>query len=324
MPIIAKRPVMNPLILAVNLWNPGHISGLSILLVAFLLGIVHGITPDEHTWPITFSYAISGYSSKKGLKAGLIFSLAFTLQRAIASELAYLGFSYIFTFTSVDYVVYIVVGLVMAIAGVMIVHRGSPLHLHLPVLRGYNKSSLHGGNHSENDRPTWIDDPRPWMPAVHGFIAGWGFGAFALILYTTLSPAMPSVYLGWVPGAIFGIGTMVVQAAAGTFFGWWASRRGLSENAIRQIALRTAANTLKWGGVAFLLGGIFGLAFPGLAGTSITTGIHVHNLDHLGLPIILVIVAVVLVGFTTLAQETRAWRKLATVSEPDALDANSR
>ncbi|MCL4435066.1 MAG: hypothetical protein M1399_09990 [Actinobacteria bacterium] len=305
---------MSTAIFAVNLWNPAHVGGLAILLIAFLLGVVHGITPDEHTWPITFSYAIGGYSTKKGLRAGLIFSFAFTLQRAIASELAYLGFSRIFTFGSVDYVVYIVVGLVMAVAGVMIVHRGRPFHLHLPGLASYKKSSLHTGTHVENDRPAWIDDPRPWMPAVHGFIAGWGFGAFALILYTTLSPAMHSIYLGWVPGALFGIGTMVVQVIAGMFFGWWASRRGLSEDAIRQVALRTAANTLKWGGLAFLSGGIFGLAFPGLAGTTVSTGIHVHNLDHLGLPIVLVIVAVVLVGFITLAREMRAWKEKEAVS----------
>ena len=204
----------------------------------------------------------------------------------------------------------------------MIVHRGHPFHLHLPGLASYKKSSLHTGTHVENDRPAWIDDPRPWMPAVHGFIAGWGFGAFALILYTTLSPAMHSIYLGWVPGALFGIGTMVVQVIAGMFFGWWASRRGLSEAAIRQVALRTAANTLKWGGLAFLSGGIFGLAFPSLAGATVSTGIHVHNLDHLGLPIVLVIVAVVLVGFVTLAREMRAWKEkeAASVTEPVSLE----
>ena len=29
-----------------------------LLLSAFLLGVLHGVTPDEHTWPITLSYAI--------------------------------------------------------------------------------------------------------------------------------------------------------------------------------------------------------------------------------------------------------------------------
>ena len=38
------------------------------LLKAFLLGLLHGVTPDEHTWPIVFSYAIGGYSTWRGLR----------------------------------------------------------------------------------------------------------------------------------------------------------------------------------------------------------------------------------------------------------------
>ena len=60
----------------VNLWDPTHVSFTADLVTAFLLGIVHGITPDEHTWPITFSYAIGGYSTARGLRAGLLFSAA--------------------------------------------------------------------------------------------------------------------------------------------------------------------------------------------------------------------------------------------------------
>jgi ABC-type nickel/cobalt efflux system permease component RcnA len=63
------------LILALDLWNP-HV-GLAlwaVLVTAFLLGMVHGITPDEHTWPITFSYAVGGYSSRAGMRNALIFS----------------------------------------------------------------------------------------------------------------------------------------------------------------------------------------------------------------------------------------------------------
>ncbi len=41
------------------------------LLTAYLLGVVHGITPDEHTWPITFSYSLGSYSAKKGFLIGL-------------------------------------------------------------------------------------------------------------------------------------------------------------------------------------------------------------------------------------------------------------
>src|SRR5436190_23056712 len=71
--------------------EPAHAALAVNLLTAFLLGLVHGITPDEHTWPITFSYAIGSYSTRRGLRVGLIFSLAFAVQQALASELAYLG-----------------------------------------------------------------------------------------------------------------------------------------------------------------------------------------------------------------------------------------
>ncbi len=51
-------------VIALDLWSPHH--GLSfgmVVLTAFLLGVVHGVTPDEHTWPITFSYAIGSFSA---------------------------------------------------------------------------------------------------------------------------------------------------------------------------------------------------------------------------------------------------------------------
>jgi ABC-type nickel/cobalt efflux system permease component RcnA len=100
-----------------NLWDPAHVSFTVDLLTAFLLGIVHGVTPDEHTWPITFSYAIGGYSTARGLRAGLLFSLALAIQAAFASELAYLGLTQWFTFESFDNVIYVVVGIIMAAAG---------------------------------------------------------------------------------------------------------------------------------------------------------------------------------------------------------------
>ncbi len=36
-----------------------------ILVISFILGLMHGATPDEHTWPITFSYAVGKYSTKE-------------------------------------------------------------------------------------------------------------------------------------------------------------------------------------------------------------------------------------------------------------------
>ncbi len=285
---------------SISLWDPAHISGvLTIIVVALLLGMIHGITPDEHTWPITFSYAIGSYSTRRGLRSGIIFSLAFTLQRAIASELAYLGLSRLYTFAAINHVVYIIVGLLMAVAGFMIMRRRTIFHFELPFLKAHHAESKQGNE-------MWLKDPKPWMPAVHGFVAGWGFGAFAIIIYTVLAPAMHSALWGWVPGALFGLGTMIMQAAAGAAFGLIAVRKGLSPSAIRKVALKTAGNTLTWGGLAFIIAGIVGQVFPHIASFTVNTGVHIHNLNNLGLAFLLVIVSVVGVGLTTLVVETRS------------------
>ena len=287
-------------LLAINLWSPTHATGwLAIIVLSLLLGIVHGITPDEHTWPITFSYAIGSYSTRRGLRAGLIFSLAFTIQRALTSELAYLGLSRLFTSANIDAIIYVVVGLLMLVAGAFIVRRRTILHLDLPFLRSHHSTD-------KSITSPWLQDPRPWMPAVHGFAAGWGFGAFALILYTVLAPATHSAALAWIPGALFGIGTMIVQATAGGLFGWMIAKKGLKEMQIRVIALKTAGNTLFYGGIAFALSGIVELIYPRINSLSVSTGIHIHNLDRIDLPIILVIFTVLGIGLTTMVHQTKA------------------
>jgi len=280
-----------------NLWDPTHVSFTVDLLTAFLLGIVHGVTPDEHTWPITFSYAVGGYSTARGLRAGLLFSLAFAIQAAFASELAHLGLTQWFTFESFDNVIYVVVGIIMMAAGLFAMGRGVLPHLHLP------------GWRAADSRVSQPRELKWWMPVVHGFIAGWGIDAFSAIIYTTLAPAMPSAATGWLPGLVFGLGTLCVQAAAGAAFGAWAVRRGLPQEAIRNIALTTAARTLTWGGLAFFLFGLFGLAFPGIADIAVRTPLHVHNLDTLGLPFLLLVFAVLGVGVTSFVSATQAWRR---------------
>ncbi len=287
-----------------NLWDPhAGIVWTTALVTAFLLGMVHGITPDEHTWPITFSYAIGSYSTKKGLVAGLTFSAAFTLQRAIASELAYLALDKWFTLgSSVDYIVYLVVGAAMVWAGRYII-QGKHWHLNW---RHSHKIAA--------PQDTTVRAPKPWMPALHGFIAGWGFGAFAMIIYTVLAPAMPSAAWGWAPGALFGLGTTVMQAAAGALFGWFSQRLGLPPEATQKVALVTAGRTLTWGGTAFVAGGLLGLLLPNLADFSITTGIHVHNLHQIGIAFVLVVVSVMGIGLTTLIQQTLYWSRQAKIS----------
>lgn len=283
----------------INLWDPTHVSLGIDLVTAFLLGIVHGATPDEHTWPITFSYAIGSYSTWRGVRAGLVFSLAFTIQRAMASELAYLGLAQVFVVPWLNGAIYVVVGLVMAWTGSIISSTGRLPHFHI------RRARQHEGPQDAAFAHALLTDPRPWMPALHGFIAGWGFGAFATIIYTVLAPAMPSAALGWTPGALFGLGTATMQVIAGAGFGYWAARTGLDAASIRHVGLVTAARTLFWGGVMFTVAGVFVLAFPSLADAGFSTGLKVHNLHTIGLPLLLVIVVVAGVGITTLVREMR-------------------
>ncbi len=288
--------------MGINLWDPAHLNVGAALVTALLLGLVHGITPDEHTWPITFSYAVGGYSTRAGLRAGLLFSLAFTVQRALGSELAWLGLARWMGMRGLDNALYVPIGLLMLAGGVLMARQRHAAHLHL------------FGHCEEPDLLRAAEPPSrarrltAWMPVVHGFVAGWGFGAFALIVYATLAPTMPSAWWGWVPGALFGLGTALVQAAAGALFGRMATRRELPPEAIHAVALTTAARTLVWGGVAYVLAGVLGLLDPRLQAFGFDTGLHVHNLDHLGLPLLLAIGVVLGVGMGSLALETRRWR----------------
>ncbi len=136
------------------------------------------------------------------------------------------------------------------------------------------------------------------LALVHGFIAGFGFGAFALIIYTVLSPAMHSAWLGWLPGALFGLGTMTMQVAFGAFFGTYMRKmKKLTERGIKFVSVFMSSYVLKYGGIAFVIGGIVVLIFPQILNYAINTGIKIHNLDSLGIGFFLVIISVVVIGF---------------------------
>lgn len=263
---------------AINLWDPTA-AGLSIalaLVLAFLLGMIHGVTPDEHTWPITFNYAIGSYSARGGLRAGLLFSAAFTLQRTIASELAYFALADFLKGALWNFSIYIVVGLVMAVSGQYVLKKGHAPH-------------LFAGRHNAGPGTGMPS----YMPLVHGFIAGWGTGAFALIVYTVLAPTMGSAYLAFLPGLLFGLGTMVMQMILGALFGAWMARRRLDDTARAFVARMTAGRTLRLAGIAFVLAGIAGLAYPALDDMAFDTGIRIHNLAHLGLGFFMVVLSMV-------------------------------
>ena len=295
-----------------NLWNPRNVGLAAALLTSYLLGMVHGITPDEHTWPITFSYSVGTYSTRGGAKTGLVFSSGFTAQRAILSEVAYFALAGIFMTAAAFGITYIFVGLAMALAGIYIARRGKYFHWHyieekLGVALGIHRrgSEVQRKELEHELNPAYVSgdefDARPVpvrLALLHGFIAGFGFGAFALIIYTVLAPAMPSPWFGFLPGMLFGLGTMTMQIMFGAAFGrWLSSTKGLNMQGIAFVGKRISTYVLEYGGLAFIVAGAAILRAPWLLNLGIVTPIYVHNLHDLGVGFFLVIAVVAVIGF---------------------------
>lgn len=286
--------------MSINLFNPTF-DGLYItFLLSYILGIVHGITPDEHTWPITFSYAIGSGSSRKGAEAGAIFSLGFTVQRALMSELMFFVFAYglysIKDFISSPVffgIVYIIVGAVMYIAGHYVKYGSYYPHLEL---NEFVSKRMHPRfRHEETD--FYKKEVKMKMAFIHGLIAGFGFGAFALIIYFVFAPAMPNAYVAFLPGLLFGLGTMTMQFSFGALFGTWIRKvKRVTEKGIQFIAKYIASNVLMYGGLTFFVAGGLILAFPQILSFAVITPIEVHNLHSLGVGFFIVILVVVVIG----------------------------
>ncbi|KGA93633.1 sulfite exporter TauE/SafE family protein [Leptospirillum ferriphilum] len=236
-----------------------------LLLESLGYGLLHGLLPDEHTWPITFSYAIGNATGKQGVRSGFYFSAAFAVQRAIASELAYLFLASWLTRESLNAEIDMVVGAVMAIAGWIVLKKKQYVHFHLlghhheESESAEQSSSILSLSKSDHTRGGDPSIPPRWA-IIHGFIAGFGFGPFALFIYTTAAPHMTSPWTGFLPGLFFGLGTMLMLMLLGGIFGS-ALRvtRHFNEQEIRQIGFRTATLTLLLGGGIFFLGGIYSL-----------------------------------------------------------------
>ncbi len=235
------------------------------LTYSFLFGLLHGILPDEHTWPITFSYAIGGGSGREGMKAGLYFAAAFTLQRTIVSELAYLALTPFLFRPLVNGIVYFVVGITMSFAGAIVIRRNRYAHIHLfGHCHGEPCEMEQTGRiftkHHEVPSGQAIVPPVRWT-VIHGFIAGFGFGGFSLFVNTVAAPAMKSPWAGFLPGLVFGLGTMIMLAIVGALFGAslrWA--RALTEQEVRLIGSKTGGRTLFFGGILFAAAGVVGLS----------------------------------------------------------------
>src|SRR6266849_8984958 len=224
-----------------------------LLLGSLGLGMLHGVIPDEHTWPITFSYSVGSATGRGGMLSGVFFASSFTLQRAIMAQLVYFALaSYLAFDESLNAAVYVAVGIAMAIAGYLILSGRLPSwHPLARFLR--TRGRTHYDEHGVSRRV-----PIHWC-VIHGFIAGFGVdtGLFTTFIYLVAVPAMPAAYLGFAPGAAFGFGTLIVLLAIGSVFGGilqiakkWGPER------VQLFGTRAGARSLLYGGIIFIIAGI--------------------------------------------------------------------
>jgi sulfite exporter TauE/SafE len=274
------------------------------LAYCFLLGLLHGIVPDEHTWPITFSYAIGSGSSAEGMRTGIYFAAAFTLQRTLLSELAYLALAPFLRSPAVNSVVYVIVGVAMSLAGWLVLHPD--LCPHLDLLGHHHRTSRDiepsavGVTRARADNAGGRSMPVRWA-LIHGFIAGFGFCGFGLFVNAVAAPAMPSAWFGFLPGFLFGAGTLVTLAVLGrAFVSGLRLMGGLREEDAQRFGARVGATTLFAGGFVFMAGGL-----------AIDLGLDRYVPVDIGyLLIALLVVAVAIPAFV------RAWRDLAVEANP--------
>ncbi len=232
--------------------------------------------------------------------------MAFTLQRAIASELAYFSLTKFLAIPIIEHIVYILVGLAMVFGGYYIFRYKDMFHIHFGKIDTTHHKEAFYGHKVDNSH----DIVTIKMAMVHGFIAGWGFGAFAIIIYTVLAPSMPSPYLGWLPGFMFGLGTTTVQMVAGLLFGLMGKSLKLPQEVSHKIARITAARTLFFGGILFFFVGVIDLVNPRLLEFSIKTPIKIHNLHNLDIGFFLVIITVMGIGLLSIIFETAKYRRI--------------
>ncbi|WP_075057093.1 hypothetical protein [Thermogymnomonas acidicola] len=94
---------------------------------------------------------MGSYSTRGGAKAGMLFSLGFTVQRAALSEVAYFALASVFMSNMVDGITYMVVGGVMAASGLYIRNRLRYPHFHAVERYLESLAHIHGGEKSRRE-----------------------------------------------------------------------------------------------------------------------------------------------------------------------------
>jgi len=236
------------------------------------------------------------------MKSGFMFSLGFIIQRGILTTLGFLGLAAIYQTYDLNGPVYLLVGLVMLVAGSYVL-KGRYLHLPFDALLG-RKHKLAQSNNPPSQKTELKPIPLK-MAVVQGFIAGFGFGAYATILVFTLAPQVPSAIYAPLPGFAFGIGTMCMQIILGAVFANIMRLKHLTVNQIKYIGRLTAGRALYYGGIAFAVIGVLIAIFPVIDSAAIKTGIPIPNLDAVGVSTGLVIIVVGVIGLGSIYQAFR-------------------
>ncbi|MGC8636549.1 MAG: hypothetical protein ACP5T5_05960 [Thermoprotei archaeon] len=155
------------------------------LLAIFVVGILHGLKPDEHTWPITVSYGMMQRDVRGVIEAVSVFAGALTLVWSLMSALTGQLADFLSSPRLTPYVD-IVVGTTMV---------GVAAYL-----------ALSKGDHAEVQNTA--DYKLIW---IHGLAAAFG-GDFFIVLILTLAlmPVIPSA-LSFLIGLAFGAGSWIAQ-----------------------------------------------------------------------------------------------------------------
>jgi len=154
----------------------------------FAIGVVHGLKPDEHTWPITISYGLMQKNLRKAMLSTAVFALALMLVWSALSALTSQLFSF-FRSYSLDPIVDVVVGVTMI---------GVASYL---VLKEKDQTEAHEESHADY-KLIWI----------HGIAAAFG-GDFIVVLLLTLALFQSTgANAGFLVGLIFGLASWIAQS----------------------------------------------------------------------------------------------------------------
>lgn len=166
---------------------------LNSLLSIFLLGLVHGLTPDEHTWPVIFAYSVQQKKIKKSIKTAVYFALAATIPWTIlAAIVGYLG-SILIPETWEVYFHILLGGAIILLGIYTVIYQHIP-HLHIGHQKGHQ------------DKP-----PKPFKTKqafIYGLILGSGPCAPVLLMYGFAAQSQ-SVLIGIFAGLLFGLATLL-------------------------------------------------------------------------------------------------------------------